>query len=399
MAERWAGFTEEDLRKFAQTEETVEARKAAHPSSSHVLKQQDKINGTGRKNVTRLRMLQKPRSTSNLPRSGDIPDKALLYKTKDVDVKSTSENLPLLSEVSSADSGCGVSNGTESSSDTSSVSSTQASPSHGPVYLKIKEDKSYEVISPEQASKSSILDEFEMRHKMMEEQNRRRKELLAKALADRKKQTHEEARRLQQIQDELQKLDMLLSNDVAILRNQIEEVSLEFMEAQKRYNRAEKEFLDAKMHLFSKLERKELLTEHLCTIIEQNEMRKARKLSELMDKLELSTSVELSEEERRTAADNKVILSPLRALDEVSYSMCNTLKHKQTDENTAAAEEKVGVPGEVLEISACEQPCILSDKCSDQNEILICKDGTETNDRESRIVNSDNHLVNLQDDT
>ena len=55
----------------------------------------------------------------------------------------------------------------------------------------------------------------------------------------------------------------------------------------KRYDRAEKEFLEAKMLFFTKLERKELLTHHLCTIIEQNEMRKAQKLSELMEKLDL----------------------------------------------------------------------------------------------------------------
>jgi RAB6-interacting golgin len=39
--------------------------------------------------------------------------------------------------------------------------------------------------------------------------------------------------------------------------------------------------------LFERLERKELLTEHLCTIIEQNEIRKARKLVELMKRLQL----------------------------------------------------------------------------------------------------------------
>jgi RAB6-interacting golgin len=48
----------------------------------------------------------------------------------------------------------------------------------------------------------------------------------------RKKQTTAEASRLQQIQYELQKLDVLLSNDVSILRDQIEVASREFMEAQ-----------------------------------------------------------------------------------------------------------------------------------------------------------------------
>ena len=53
----------------------------------------------------------------------------------------------------------------------------------------------------------------------------------------------------------------------------------------KRYVRAEREFIEAKQLLFGKRERKELLTEHLCTIIEQNEMRKAHRLTDLMVQL------------------------------------------------------------------------------------------------------------------
>lgn len=48
----------------------------------------------------------------------------------------------------------------------------------------------------------------------------------------RTKRTHEEARRLGQIEEELKKLDVKLSNDVSILRNQIEVASLDFMESQ-----------------------------------------------------------------------------------------------------------------------------------------------------------------------
>ena len=55
----------------------------------------------------------------------------------------------------------------------------------------------------------------------------------------------------------------------------------------KRYDRAESEFIEAKLLLFNKMEKKELLTEHLCRIIEANEQRKANKLSELMTKLEM----------------------------------------------------------------------------------------------------------------
>lgn len=47
----------------------------------------------------------------------------------------------------------------------------------------------------------------------------------------------------------------------------------------------EKEFLDAKISLHQKLEKKEMLTEHLCAVIEKNEERKADKLNELMARL------------------------------------------------------------------------------------------------------------------
>lgn len=45
--------------------------------------------------------------------------------------------------------------------------------------------------------------------------------------------------------------------------------------------------MDTKLAVQQKLEKKELLTEHLCKIIEQNEERKAEKLTELLNKLEL----------------------------------------------------------------------------------------------------------------
>lgn len=60
--------------------------------------------------------------------------------------------------------------------------------------------------------------------------------------------------------------------------------------SRKRYHKIEKEFLDAKLLLHQKQEKKEMLTEHLCTIIEKNEERKAEKLNELLKKLELTAS-------------------------------------------------------------------------------------------------------------
>ncbi|MCL4134762.1 UNVERIFIED_CONTAM: hypothetical protein GTU68_007281, partial [Idotea baltica] len=68
----------------------------------------------------------------------------------------------------------------------------------------------------------SSLEKFQERQKLMEEQNKRKKELLTKAIADRKRQTQFEAKKLLQVQEELSRLDALLSTDVGILRNQIE---------------------------------------------------------------------------------------------------------------------------------------------------------------------------------
>ncbi|PKU40103.1 rab6-interacting hypothetical protein [Limosa lapponica baueri] len=60
----------------------------------------------------------------------------------------------------------------------------------------------------------------------------------------------------------------------------------------KRYDKAESEYVAAKLDLQHKTEIKEHLTEHLCTIIQQNELRKARKLEELMQQLEVEADEE-----------------------------------------------------------------------------------------------------------
>lgn len=52
----------------------------------------------------------------------------------------------------------------------------------------------------------------------------------------------------------------------------------------------ESQFLKAKMELHNASEKKELLTEHLCTVIAHNEDRKAQKLTELMEKVGLTTN-------------------------------------------------------------------------------------------------------------
>ena len=62
----------------------------------------------------------------------------------------------------------------------------------------------------------------------------------------------------------------------------------------KRYDLAETEFIAAKLELHSTSEAKELLSEHLCNVIQQNEIRKAKKLAELLQVLNVESGVPTS---------------------------------------------------------------------------------------------------------
>ncbi|XP_041064610.1 RAB6-interacting golgin isoform X3 [Carcharodon carcharias] len=138
----------------------------------------------------------------------------------------------------------------------------------------------------------SRLEQLQLEQRLIEEKNKRKKALLSKTIAERSKRTMAETVKLKQIQKELQTLDVLLSSDVNILRNRIEQSSWEYYQAKKRYDKAEVEYIAAKLDLYKKTELKEQLTEHLCTIIQQNELRKANKLEELMHQLEMETDEE-----------------------------------------------------------------------------------------------------------
>lgn len=135
--------------------------------------------------------------------------------------------------------------------------------------------------------------------------------------------TAAEANKLQDIKSELAKLDSDLASDVAILRKQIDAASLHFSNVEyvlvaimpldsnetffssfrKNYLNIENLFLKAKVDLHQALERKEMLTEHLCTIISHNEERKAKRLSELMEKVGLSVNGDLTTDETIAHSD------------------------------------------------------------------------------------------------
>ncbi|XP_029003842.1 RAB6-interacting golgin [Betta splendens] len=136
------------------------------------------------------------------------------------------------------------------------------------------------------------LEQLQQEQKVIEERNKRKKALLAKTIAEKSKQTQAEAVKLKRIQRELQALDDMVSNDIGILRGKIEQASWDYTAARKRYEKAEAEYVTAKLDLHKKTEVKEQLTEHLCAIIQQNELRKAHKLEELMQQLQLQASEE-----------------------------------------------------------------------------------------------------------
>ncbi|XP_053105848.1 RAB6-interacting golgin isoform X2 [Hemicordylus capensis] len=136
---------------------------------------------------------------------------------------------------------------------------------------------------------------FQQEQRLMEEKNKRKKVLLANAIAERSKRTQAETVKLNRIQKQLQALDEMVSADIGILRNRIDQASLDYSYARKRYDKAEAEYVDAKLDLQKKTEIKEQLTEHLCTIIQQNELRKAKKLEGLMQQLEVEADEETLE--------------------------------------------------------------------------------------------------------
>ena len=87
-------------------------------------------------------------------------------------------------------------------------------------------------IADNDRDRESKLTAFQEKQKLIEEQNRKKKEMLSKAINDRKKKTEGEARKLDVVHKELEKIDLMLNTDVRFLRDSIEEASLDFMEAQ-----------------------------------------------------------------------------------------------------------------------------------------------------------------------
>jgi RAB6-interacting golgin len=271
----FSGFSEDDIRKLTKAQNVNKSQKGLGPNKN-LKKVTFKPNAVT--NASRSKTVLNNNTTNNV-RVQELPENARLSAPSKTDNPAKAEKAEESISVivpNKSDNSVNVEKNAENSR-----------LGQGHKVEKIKEEQSEKPESEKSDRKFKDLDEFEARQKLIEEQNRKRKELLAKALADRTKRTQEEAQKLGEIQEEFRKLDAMLSSDVKILRKQIELASIDYMECQKRYRKIEKEFLDAKVLLHQKEEKKEMLTEHLCTIIEKNEERKAEKLNELLNKLQL----------------------------------------------------------------------------------------------------------------
>lgn len=146
---------------------------------------------------------------------------------------------------------------------------------------------------------------LQQEQKLIEERNKRKKALLTKTIAEKSKQTQAETVKLKRIKKEVQALDDMVSNDIGILRGKIEQASWDYNVARKRYEKAEAEYVTAKMDLHKKTDIKEQLTEHLFAIIQQNELRKALKLEELLQQLQLQATEEELERKREEEEQEK----------------------------------------------------------------------------------------------
>ncbi|XP_030385301.1 RAB6-interacting golgin [Scaptodrosophila lebanonensis] len=158
--------------------------------------------------------------------------------------------------------------------------------------LPSSKDSNGDRLNTDSPFKGISLKDFEQHRKMIQEQNKQKKQMLYEAIEQHTQKTAAESRKIEEIRHELSKLESDLAVDVALLRKQIDNASLHFATVEKQYIKIEAQFLKAKMDLHSASEKKELLTEHLCTVIAHNEDRKAQKLTELMQKVGLAPTDE-----------------------------------------------------------------------------------------------------------
>ncbi|XP_076403983.1 RAB6-interacting golgin isoform X2 [Peromyscus maniculatus bairdii] len=236
MAQDWAGFSEEELRRLKQNKDLFEPQRRLPVKKTRQQLQREKA------------LLEQSQKLGLQDASASLPPEQLLSAPTQ---KVTNQKLRPSPAVSSpltlaSSTGNGKPQGIESQPQEPGLQNSQDGHRNAEVLtpkpnckvekkkMELQEKSRWEVLQQEQ--------------RLMEEKNKRKKALLAQAIAERK-----------------------------------------------RFDRAEAEYITAKLDLQRKTETKEQLTEHLCTIIQQNELRKAKKLEELMQQLDVQADEEALE--------------------------------------------------------------------------------------------------------
>ncbi|XP_062048714.1 RAB6-interacting golgin isoform X1 [Lepus europaeus] len=284
MAQSWAGFSEEALRRLKQTKDPFEPQRRAPVKKSRQQIQREKA------------LLEQSQKLGLQDGSTLLPPEQLLSAPKQrSNTQKPLSSPPALPSTLTLNSPVGD----------GKPQCIESQPREPRLENSHDGHKNVEVLPPKpdcklekkkvELQEKSRWEVLQQEQRLMEEKNKRKKALLAKAIAERSKRTQAETMKLKRIQKELQALDDMVSADIGILRNRIDQASLDYSYARKRFDRAEAEYITAKLDLQRKTEIKEQLTEHLCTIIQQNELRKAKKLEELMQQLDVQADEEALE--------------------------------------------------------------------------------------------------------
>ncbi|XP_075278575.1 RAB6-interacting golgin isoform X2 [Opisthocomus hoazin] len=341
MAEAWAGFSQEELRRL----------RGQRPDLYEPLEQQQRRPHTGnksRKQTPREKALQQQCQKLGLQGgAASVPPEQLLSVPKhkpshpqqpvppphppSAGDQRQSDDRDQQKEVTPVDP-C---NGSDNAQTRPAMPNSKVEKKK----VELQEKSRWEILQQEQ--------------RLIEEKNKRKKALLAKAIAERSKRTQAETVKLKRIQKELQALDDMVSADIGILRNRIDQASLDYSYARKRYDKAESEYVAAKLDLQHKTEIKEHLTEHLCTIIQQNELRKARKLEELMQQLEVEADEENLELE--IEVERMLQQQEAEAGRQASQSRIHAGTAKENPTPSAAAQESEHANRAVAALAMSEQ--------------------------------------------
>ena len=115
----------------------------------------------------------------------------------------------------------------------------------------------------------------------------KKEKLVQSALQHRFKKMEAEEMKLRQIRSTLKSLSVDTGKEIHVLRGKIEYTESMLAKAEGTLRYKEKEVIELKENVVKLREKKNLLTEHLSTIIYESEKKKQEKLKELMVALDL----------------------------------------------------------------------------------------------------------------